>query len=265
MTIRNFTFFSPTGTEFPVSSNADAKLYLMLSGMGLDTFKRKDWETPVDTALNRQYSNTSLVVGGRYFELEDETVALQSSTDNYIHANIDLTTPNTPVSISVETTDNSNAIDINNNTGVLKQCFDIVTTNGMGVTSQRVPKQKTSLGAVEVETLTVKQTNSWEEISKSGAFNGSAPQAKFVSDELATIRALNLTNQNQLPAGAPVTIASTTKFKPNLTQEFVILIRASGFIHARLLVNATGTIQIVPGSTIPANTGFSFTVVYPTK
>ena len=27
MTIKNFTFFSPNGTEFPVGSNNDGKLY----------------------------------------------------------------------------------------------------------------------------------------------------------------------------------------------------------------------------------------------
>lgn len=166
MTIRNFTFFSPTGTEFPVSSNADAKLYLMLSGMELDTYKRKDWEDPVDTALNRQYSNTSLVVGGRYFELEGETVALLPSSDNYVHANVDLTNPTAPVSLSVETADNSNSTDINNGTGVLKHCFDIVTTDTMGVTGARVPKQVTTLDELTVATGTVNgitMNNGWYE------------------------------------------------------------------------------------------------------
>lgn len=148
MTINNFTFFSPTGTEFPVSSNADAKLYTMLTGMELNTFRRKDWSEPVDTALNRQYTNTSLIVGGRYFELEGETVELQASSDNFVHANIDLTNTSAPVSISVEASDNSNATDINNSTGVLKQCFDIVTTDSMGVTTERTPKQTTKLDDV---------------------------------------------------------------------------------------------------------------------
>lgn len=149
MTINNFTFFSPTGTEFPVSSNADAKLYTMLTGMELNTFRRKDWTEPTDTALNRQYTNTSLVVGGRYFELEGETVELQASSDNFVHANIDLTNTSAPVSISVEAADNSNSVDINNGTGVLKQCFDIVTTDSMGVTSQRVPEQVTKVDKLE--------------------------------------------------------------------------------------------------------------------
>ena len=154
MTIRNFTFFSPTGTEFPVSSNADAKLYLMLSSMKLDAYKRTDWEQPVDTALNRQYSNTSLVVGGRYFELEAETVALQPSVDNYIHANIDLSNPTAPVSLSVELADNSNNIDINNASGVLKRCFDIVTTDGMSVIGAKAPKMVSTFDVVSPYAMT---------------------------------------------------------------------------------------------------------------
>jgi hypothetical protein len=154
MTIRNFTFFSPTGTEFPVSSNADAKLYLMLSGMELDTYKRKDWDKPVDTALNRQYSNTSLILGGRYFELEGETVALQPSADNYIHANIDLTNPTAPVSLSAELANNSNAIDINNASGVLKHCFDIVKTDTMGVIATKTPIETTVLKDLKANSVT---------------------------------------------------------------------------------------------------------------
>lgn len=170
MTIRNFTFFSPTGTEFPVSSNADAKLYLMLSGMKLDTYKRTDWETPVDTALNRQYSNTSLVVGGRYFELEGETVALQPSVDNYVHANIDLTKPTAPVSLSVELANNSNDIDINNASGVLKHCFDIVTTDGMGVIKATIPKMVTTLDVLDP--FTMSNDTAPVSISGSGAPSG---------------------------------------------------------------------------------------------
>ena len=161
MTINNFTFFSPTGTEFPVSSNADAKLYTMLTGMELSTFRRKDWSEPVDTALNRQYTNTSLVVGGRYFELEGESVELQASSDNFVHANIDLTNTSAPVSISVEAADNSNSIDINNGTGVLKQCFDIVTTDSMAVTAQRVPKQVTTLDKVTTNELVLNTDIPW--------------------------------------------------------------------------------------------------------
>mgnify|MGYP001045925031 FL=1 len=135
MTIKNFTFFSQNGIEFPVGSNNDGKLYMMLTGMDYGTIRRKDWTSPLNTALNVQYTNTSIVAGGRYFELLNETVALKGNAVNYIHANIDLTQIANPVSLSAETSNNSNRVDINNGSGVLKVCFDIVTTSGTGVTS----------------------------------------------------------------------------------------------------------------------------------
>ena len=135
MTIKNFTFFSPNGTEFPVGSNNDAKLYMMLTGMDYGTIRRKDWTRPLNTALNIQYTNTSIIAGGRYFELLNETVALKGNAVNYIHANIDLTQTANPVSLSAETANNSNRVDINNGSGVLKVCFDVVVTSGIGVTS----------------------------------------------------------------------------------------------------------------------------------
>lgn len=144
MTIKNFTFFSPNSTEFPVGSNNDAKLYMMLTGMDYGTIRRKDWKSPLNTALNVQYTNTSIIAGGRYFELLNETVALKGNAVNYIHANIDLTQTANPVSLSAETANNSNRVDINNDSGVLKVCFDIVTTSGTGVISIK-PTVQTSI------------------------------------------------------------------------------------------------------------------------
>ena len=114
MTIKNFTFFSPNGTEFPVGSNNDGKLYMMLTGMDYGTIRRKDWTRPLNTALNVQYTNTSIIAGGRYFELINETVALKANSVNYIHANIDLTRTAQPVTLSAETSNNSNNVDLNN-------------------------------------------------------------------------------------------------------------------------------------------------------
>lgn len=165
MTIINYTFFSPKGTEFPVSSNADAKLYTMLSGMELNTFRRKDWVAPVDTALNRQYTNTSLVVAGRYFELSGETVALKASATNYVHANIDLANTTSPVSISVETSDNSNDTDINNKSGVIKRAFDVLTTNAMGVVGQTIPVQTTNLDTLTANKITSKEDTNWANVT----------------------------------------------------------------------------------------------------
>ena len=146
--IKNFTFFSPNGTEFPVGANNDGKLYMMLAGMDYGTIRRKDWSEPINTALNVQYINTSIVAGGRYFELLNETVALRANSINYIHANIDLTQTTSPVSLSAETINNSNRTDINNNSGVLKVLIDIITTNATGVTKAEKPKQVTSLDEV---------------------------------------------------------------------------------------------------------------------
>ena len=155
MTIKNFTFFSQNGTEFPVGSNNDGKLYMMLTGMDYGTIRRKDWSKTLNTALNIQYVNTSIVAGGRYFELLDETVALKANSVNYIHANIDLTQTANPVSISAETSNNSNRVDINNGSGVLKVCFDIVTTSGVGVTSAQPIVQTSTLDIIYANYMTV--------------------------------------------------------------------------------------------------------------
>ena len=156
MTIKNFTFFSQNGTEFPVGSNNDAKLYMMLTGMDYGTIRRKDWTSPLNTALNIQYVNTSIVAGGRYFELLNETVALKANSVNYIHANIDLTQTANPVSLSAETSNNSNRVDINNGSGVLKVCFDIVTTSGTGVTSTKPVVQTSALDTIYANYMTVR-------------------------------------------------------------------------------------------------------------
>ena len=155
MTIKNFTFFSPNSTEFPVGSNNDGKLYMMLTGMDYGTIRRKDWTSPTNTALNVQYTNTSIIAGGRYFELLNETVALKGNAVNYIHANIDLTQTASPVSLSAEISNNSNRVDINNGSGVLKVCFDIVTTSGTGVTSTQPTVQTSILDSISANDMTV--------------------------------------------------------------------------------------------------------------
>lgn len=156
MTIKNFTFFSPNGTEFPVGSNNDGKLYMMLTGMDYGTIRRKDWSKTLNTALNIQYVNTSIIAGGRYFELLNETVALKADSVNYIHANIDLTQTANPVSLSAETSNNSNGVDINNDSGVLKVCFDVVTTSGTGVKSIEPIVQTSILDSISANDISLK-------------------------------------------------------------------------------------------------------------
>ena len=171
MTIKNFTFFSPNGTEFPVGSNNDGKLYMMLTGMGYRTIRRKDWKSPLNTALNVQYVNTSIVAGGRYFELLNETVALKGNAVNYIHANIDLTQTANPVSLSAETSNNSNGVDINNGSGVLKVCFDVVTTSGTGVTSIKPILQTSTLDSISANDMSLKGSISANDMSLKDSIN----------------------------------------------------------------------------------------------
>lgn len=128
----------------------------MLTGMDYGTIRRKDWSSPLNTALNVQYTNTSIIAGGRYFELSNETVALKPNSVNYIHANIDLTQTTRPVSLSAESTDKSNKVDLNNNSGVLKVVIDIRTTNGTGVISNKTPDNVTYLDKIITNSLEMK-------------------------------------------------------------------------------------------------------------
>lgn len=166
MTIKHFTFFSPNGTEFPVGSNNDAKLYMMLTGMNYGTIRRKDWSSPVNTALNVQYTDTSIIAGGRYFELSNETVALKPNSVNYIHANIDLSQTSSPVSLSAETADDSNNVDLNNNSGVLKVVIDIRTTNAMGVIKSEIPKLVTTLDEIHANFVKINGLGLYPNYSK---------------------------------------------------------------------------------------------------
>lgn len=141
MTITKYTFFSPNGNDYPVTANADAKMYTMLSGIDYTTFKRKNWSPTTSTGLTRTYVNTSFIVAGRYFELINHMITLPASSTSYIHVNIDLSTPLDPVSITVNASDVSNTIDINNGSGVYRRCFETITTNASGISSsQSVPQ-----------------------------------------------------------------------------------------------------------------------------
>ena len=153
MAIKNYTFLSPSGTEFPVSATADRRLYLMLSGMDYSTFKIAHWVSPTNTGLNRIYTDTSLVVAGAYFELKAHTVTLNANTTNFVHANIDLSNVTNPVFITIENKDNSNAIDINTKAGIVKRCIEIVITNGTNVITTTKKAQKVTFDVLEANTI----------------------------------------------------------------------------------------------------------------
>ena len=135
MAITKYTFFSPNGNDYPVTANADAKLYMSLSGIDYTTFNRVDWSNPTQTGLTKTFVKTSFLVAGRFFQAENQLVQLLPSATNFIHATIDLSTPLDPVKFTVESSDNSNTIDINNVSGVYKRCIERVTTNGGSIIS----------------------------------------------------------------------------------------------------------------------------------
>ena len=145
MTIKNYTFLSPTGTEFPVSATADRRLYLMLGGMNYADYKMKHWVTPVNSGFNRIYKDTSFIIGGAYFELSEQAVVVSSNTNSYIHINIDLSNLTSPVFVTVETQDNSNNIDINSNSGILKKCIENVRTNASSISNVTETSQDSDL------------------------------------------------------------------------------------------------------------------------
>ena len=233
MTIKNFTFFSPNGTEFPVGSNNDAKLYMMLTGMDYKTIRRKDWLTPTNSGLNVIYNNTSIIAGGRYFELSFETVALNANSVNYIHANIDLTQTTRPVSLSAEKSDNSNNIDLNNALGVLKVLIDIRTTSGIGVTSIEPIVQTSIFDSVNSKNISV------NDISVTGSLN--VPTQKWTVNTTNGL-ILQFTKKNNdlviVQFSGEVTLTASGKimggawvdfpYRPSVTQSLVGHLAGSG-------------------------------------
>ena len=210
MTIKNFTFFSPNGTEFPVGSNNDGKLYMMLTGMDYGTIRRKDWTSPLNTALNVQYTNTSIIAGGRYFELSNETVALKANSVNYIHANIDLTQTAHPVTLSAETSNNSNNVDLNNNSGVLKVVIDIRTTNGTGVISAEQPTEHTLLDDVIINSLVNKKDVPWTDLNRAGGVGSTGTLQARIINGVIYVRG----NSIPVPNVAPNFIVPVGTFPP---------------------------------------------------
>lgn len=153
MTITKYTFFSPNGNDFLVTANADAKLYILLSGIDLTTFALNDWEKPKEVGLTKTYVNTSIIMAGRYFELKEELIQLNAAAKNYIHVNIDLTDTINPVSLSVETADNSNAIDINNKSGVYKRAIEVIDTNAGNIVATAKNAQNHLFNAAQITKL----------------------------------------------------------------------------------------------------------------
>lgn len=166
MTIRNYTFFSPNGTEFPVTANSDAKLYMLLAGNDYSQFIIKHWSEPVKTGLNKIYADTSVLLGGRYFELNNEPVALSANSVNYIHANIDPSNVQKQVTLTTETANNSNSININSGNGIIKHLIDIVTTDATSIIKSEAPEQGRGFDSLNLNKLNVKTLNVTDSVSE---------------------------------------------------------------------------------------------------
>ena len=156
MAINKYTFFSPNGNDFPVTANADGKLYMMLTGLNYKDLRLKHWSAPLNTALNRVYVNTSLVIGGRYFELRDHSIQLRPAVTNYVHAVIDLSNTTEPITITVQQSNTTNSVDINNASGVLKVCFETITTSGSGITNVTPTAQTSALDSISANNISLK-------------------------------------------------------------------------------------------------------------
>lgn len=221
MTITNYTFFSPNGDDFPITANADGKLYMMLTGMNKGDFRLKHWSEPINSALNRVYVNTSLVVGGRYFELRAESVTMYSGTTNYIHAVIDLSNTSVPVTITAEKTNTSNNIDINNSTGILKVCFETVVTTTSSIASSKVMEQNTNTDILKSNKLALSgDVRTWTNIPLTGVssatllykkingvvfINGQGNWGSFTASQSKTVCTLPVELRPDLPCNYVIT------------------------------------------------------------
>ena len=252
MTIKNYTFFSPSGTEFPVSATADRRLYLMLGGMDYNTFKMNHWTQPTNTGLNRIYTNTSFVLAGAYFELKAHTVTLNANTTNFVHVNIDLSNITSPVFMTVEAQDNSNNTDINSKSGIIKRCVEVVTTNGTSVVTTTPKTQKVTFDAVELNTI--------------------IQPIESVIIDLGWGMSVTLTKKNGMifanGTTTPSSIAGSTGglnigvkvpegFRPRLNNEAIIKAQGNNNQWSSYLIAADGNVRIVSGG---MNTGYIFHV-----
>lgn len=252
MTITNYTFFSPNGNDFPVTANSDAKLYMMLTGMGKGDFRLKHWTDPINSALNRVYVNTSLVVGGRYFELQAESVTMFSETTNYIHAVIDLSNTSSPVTITVEKTNTSNAIDINNGTGILKICFETVVTSTTSITSSNQIQQNTNVDNLNANNVNTKgDVKTWTPITLSNVtsavlmykiingvihLNGQGNWGSFTANQSKTVATLPVALRPTLNVNKIITTQNTN----NTDKPMEIQIQQGGNINIWSMTASTG-------------------------
>jgi hypothetical protein len=252
MTIQNYTFFSLHGNDFPVTANSDGKLYMMLTGMNYNDLRIKHWSPAVSTALNRVYINTSLVVGGRYFELRDHSVILKPAQTNYIHAVITVGDMENPVTITAEDSNMTNSADINNTSNVLKVCFETIVTGGSAITTVIPMTQVTTLDQVTVKRIeTTSDVRSWTPITLNNVtsavlmykiingvihLNGQGNWGSFTANQSKTVATL----PNELRPTRTVNKIITTQNTNNNDKPMEIQFQEGGNVNIWSMPASTG-------------------------
>lgn len=254
MTIYPYTFASIGGASFPVGANNDGRLYQILANkMKNGDIKRYDFTAPVNTALNRQYSGTAIIAGGRYFELINEQVVLIANTSNYITVNIDLSNPANPITISNESADLSNTTDINKNNGLLRVCFEVVTTNGNSVVSTSSKIENDNFQNITVSGFSSLGNTTTNGIKNTGNIqtNTLGTSSLTVSDSIQA-GTLNLTSD--VRTWTPITLSNVT----NAVLMYKII---NGVIHlngqgnwGNFTANQSKTIATLPPELRPTRT-----------
>ena len=252
MTIKNYTFLSPSGTEFPVSATADRRLYLMLGGMDYSAFKMNHWVSPTNTGLNRIYTDTSFILGGAYFELKAHTVTLNANTTNFVHVNIDLSNLTSPVFMTVEAQDNSNNIDINSKSGIIKRCVEVVTTNGTSVVTTTQKTQKVTFDALEVNAIT--------QPIESAVIDLGWGMSVTLTKKNGMIFANGTTTPSSnagATGGFNIGVKVPDGFRPRVNNEAIIKAQGNNNQWGSYLVATDGNVRIVSGG---MNVGYTFHV-----
>ena len=252
MTIKNYTFLSPTGTEFPVSATADRRLYLMLGGMDYSAFKMNHWIQPTNTGLNRIYTDTSLILGGAYFELKAHTVTLNANITNFIHVNIDLSNITSPVFMTVEAQDNSNNTDINSKSGIIKRCVEVVITNGISVVTTTQKTQKVTFDAVELNAITQPIESTIIDLGW-GLKVTAIKSGKYIFINGTTTP----TSTAGTSGGINVGVRVPEGFRPPSGQEVTIKLQGNNGQWASYVVTSDGNIKLITGG---MNVGYTFHV-----
>ena len=252
MAIKNYTFLSPSGTEFPVSATADRRLYLMLSGMDYSTFKIAHWVSPTNTGLNRIYTDTSLVVAGAYFELKAHTVTLNANTTNFVHANIDLSNVTNPVFITIENKDNSNAIDINTKAGIVKRCIEIVITNGTNVITTTKKAQKVTFDVLEANTIIQPVESTIIDLGWGMSVTLTKKNGMIFANGTTTP-----SSNAGATGGFNIGVKVPDGFRPRLNNEAIIKAQGNNNQWGSYLIASDGGVRIVSGG---MNIGYTFHV-----